>query len=365
MKNAVKYIFMLFLLVAISHRVLAQEQLPEKEGSVTLKFEKGTRIAIENSTTGPVVVIGWDRDVIEATAVSDRGTEKVRVKTGFAFDAPVLALTAVYAERERTEKMEEDPIAIPQRILRDFGSFMARPFQTNSRSGEILFEVRVPRSAELEPFRVFRSDVLVSGVTTNIAVVGSKSAIRLKTIGSAEVRTQSGEVEIDGTSGLADVITTSGVIAVRNAGGDVRALSLSGRIDISCARGRVDAINTDGPIKITGARADVTATTTYSVVQFTGPIRSDGRYYLKSMSGTVEMETPADSPGFTVSLSSYRGQIENDFELKTTQKPVNSQTGRRVIGRRGNGAAHITLDSFDGSVRLKKLVPTAAAITCN
>jgi len=365
MKNAVKTAFLLFLLLPFTARTRAQEQPQEKDGTVSLKFEKGTRIAVDNSTTGPIIIIGWDRDVIEATAMSDRGIEKVRIKTGFAFDSPVISLTATYAERERIEKFDEDPLAAPHKVLRDIGSLISRPFQNNARPGEIFFEVRVPNSAELEPIRVFRSDVVVTGVATNIAVLGEKSPIRLKNVGSAEVRTQSGEVEIDGISGLADVITTSGVIAVRNAGGDIRALSLSGRIDIDCARGRVDASNTDARITIRGARSDVSATTTYSLVQFIGPIRNDGRYYLKSMSGNVEMETPADSPGFTVSLSSYRGQVETDFELKTTQQPVNSPTGRRMIGRRGNGSAHITLDSFDGSVRLKKRAPNAPALPCN
>src|SRR5678815_2981858 len=177
MKNAVKPTLLLLLLLAFTPRALAQEQPQEKDGTVSIKFEKGTRIAVDNSTTGPIIVIGWDRDVIEATAMSDRGIEKVRVKTGFAFDSPVISLTATYAERERTEKFDEDPNATPQKLLREIGSFMSRPFQNNARSGEIFFEVRVPSNAELEPIRVFRSDVVVTGVATNIAVVGEKSPI--------------------------------------------------------------------------------------------------------------------------------------------------------------------------------------------
>ena len=162
------------------------------------------------------------------------------------------------------------------------------------------------------------------------------------------MRTQSGDVEIEGTSGLADVVTTSGVITVRNAGGDVRALSLSGRIDIDCARGRVDVSNTDGPITVRAAGSDVSANTTYSLIHFIGAIRGDGRYYLKSMSGTVEMEVPADSPGFTASLSSYKGQVENDFELKD-QPAAGNRTALAARDRASlNGSAHITLDSFDG-----------------
>ena len=151
-----------------------------------MKYEKGTRIAVDNRTTGPIVVIGWDRDQIEATAMSDRGTETVDVKMGFLFDSPVVVLKANYAERERTDETVESIGRIPESVFREIGSFFSRPFQDNTRPGDILLEVRVPRSAELEPIRVFRSEVLVSGLTTSVAVLGEKSTIRLKT--SAEAR---------------------------------------------------------------------------------------------------------------------------------------------------------------------------------
>jgi len=60
-----------------------------------------------------------------------------------------------------------------------------------TRPGEIFLEVKVPRYAEIDLITVFRSEVLVSGVETAITVSGEKSAIRLKRIGSAEVRTLS------------------------------------------------------------------------------------------------------------------------------------------------------------------------------
>jgi DUF4097 and DUF4098 domain-containing protein YvlB len=228
-----------------------------------------------------------------------------------------------------------------------------------SRPGEIFLEVKVPRYAELEVIEVVRSEVLISGLETAVTVNGEKSAIKLRRVGAAEVKTRSGEVEVDSVNGLIDVITTSGTIVVKNAGGDVRALSLSGRIEIHCARGRVDVSNTDGPITLASAGGDVSATATNSRIHFTGSIRADGRYYLKSMSGAVEMEVPANSPGFTAALSSYRGGVTTDFPLKAKQPAPQSPVNRRLIGRYGNGQAQITLDSFDGAVKLSKLAAGA------
>jgi hypothetical protein len=348
----------------------------DSSGRVSVKFERGSKITLGNRTTGPIVVIGWDRDTVEATAFSERGTEAVRARIDPGESGSRIWLKADYAS-ERPDpwfsqpSVKADvpvpalpPIAPPETSSSTSPSSVIRRLRSQHptlsfRPDDILLEVRVPRYAEIEPIQVFRSEVLVTGVETAVIVNGEKSTIRLQKVGSTEVRTSSGDVEIDGVSGLADVITTSGAIVVKNAGADVRALSLSGRIEIECANGRVDVSNTDGPITISGISGDVSATTTYSTTRLHGSIRANGRYYLKSMSGAIEMELPANSPGFTATLSSYRGDINTDFSLKTNQPKSNTPTNRRLIGRHGNGLAQITLDSFDGPVKLRKLTPGA------
>jgi len=363
-------------------------------GVVSVKFERGAKISVGNRTTGPIVVVGWDRDFIEASAVSDRGAEAVRVRMDSDLSGMRIFLKADYAEgeenriglgprqglRERrlTFGLRDPESAHPETqapVKEDVPILSAPPIPPPSinqgpdlpqmfyfRPREIFLEVKVPRYAEIEMITVNRSDVMVSGVDTAIAVNGARSAVKLRRVGAAEVKTSSGDVEVDDATGLVDVITTGGAIVVKNARSDVRALSLSGRIEIQCARGRVDVSNTDGPITLNGAGGDVSATATNSRVRFSGPIRADGRYYLKSMSGAVEMEAPANSPGFTATLSSYRGGIETDFSLKTSKSAASrgdSPVNRRLIGRYGNGQAQITLDSFDGIVKLSKMAAGA------
>jgi Toastrack DUF4097 len=345
------------------------EVVRDPSGIVSVKFERGGKISLGNRTTGPIVVVGWDRDVIEASATSDRGAEAVRVNVYPDPSGARILLKADYAESEENRG--------PRQLLRErrmmFGARAPEsaqgisqgpdsPPMFYSRPGEVFLEVKVPRYAEIEMITVKRSEVLVYGVETAITVNGARSAIKLKRVGAAEVRTRSGDVEVDDANGLVDVITTGGAIVVKNARSDVRALSLSGRIEIQCARGRVDVSNTDGPITMNGVIGDVSATATNSHVRFSGPIRAEGRYYLKSMSGAVEMEVPASSPGFTVTLSSYRGGVETDFSLKTSKSATdrgNSPVNRRLIGRYDNGQAQITLDSFDGTVRLSKMAAGA------
>jgi len=371
------------------------EVVRDPSGVVTVKYERGVKISVGNRTTGPIVVVGWDRDYIEASAISDRGAEAVRVKVDSDLSGAGILLKADYAESEENRvglrprlrllerrrafglrdpegghpetqpPAKEDVPSAPTPIIPapSVSQGPDLPPMFYSRSGEIFLEVKVPRYAEIEMITVNRSEVLVYGVETAITINGARSVIKLKRVGAAEVKTSSGDVEVEDVSGLVDVITTSGAIVVKDAGSDVRALSLNGRIEIRCARGRVDVSNTNGPITLGGVIGDATATATNSDVRFSGPIRADGRYYLKSMSGAVEMEAPANSPGFTATLSSYRGGIETDFSLKTNKSAGNTASNpvnRRLIGRHGNGQAQITLDSFDGKVRLSKMAPGAS-----
>jgi DUF4097 and DUF4098 domain-containing protein YvlB len=97
----------------------------------------------------------------------------------------------------------------------------------------------------------------------------------------------------------------------------------------------------------------VDANTASGEVLFRGRIQAGGRYRLKTISGEVEMSIQPDPPGFTVTMSSYTGELETDFPLKV-ESQSQSRVNRRVIGRYGDGQAQLTLDSFSGSVRILK-----------
>ena len=429
----------------------------DSSGRARVKFERGAKVVVGNKTTGRIVVTGWDRDYIEATATSQNGVEyvwvgattdasgaKILLKADYANTADMEARRLAALEQrskeiderraeldERKREVEERrreaeaqraqrnatrkgnaasppassatpaspqtsttpkspvisappaaPITAPSggpKQIRGPGNIRINPpdvdvqlqpqlqmqlqIQPNFDRpfGDIDLEVKVPRAAEIDMIKVIRSEVEVTGVDTAVTINGDRSTIKLSHVGAAEVRTRSGRVEVDNVRGLVDVITSGGQINVRQAGGDVRALSISGEVVIHCARGRVDVSSTNGAIMLTGIGGDVDATTTDSEVRLTGAIREEGRYHLKSMSGSVEMAVNQDAPGFTALLSSYRGGVKTDFQLQMKESSSNdprNTSGNRLIGRYGNGQAQITLDSFDGNVKLGKLAFT-------
>jgi DUF4097 and DUF4098 domain-containing protein YvlB len=300
---------------------------------------------VENRTTGRITVHGWDRDVIEAHAISDRGEEVLILAQSGDDGSRKVFLKADYVNLENPETPTQ-ALDLPPR-----GS--DGPLQ-------IQLEVNVPRYVELELIRVIRSDVEIIGVETPINVIGHSSNLTLKDVGSVEAHTRTGSILIENARGIADVTSSTGAIRVANSRGAVRAVSITGAIEVSCVKGRVDVGNTQAPIELVGIDGDVEAIASSSSVRFTGPLSGDARYYLKSMSGRVEMIVPADTRGFNATLTSYRGTVESDFSLRPKPTAQDADTaGHRLSGRFGNGSPQITLDSFEGLVKLTKMASTS------
>ena len=331
-------------------RTLAQTATPLPEsaqnsdrhyGRARLNTERGMKITLGNRTTGRITVNGWDRDVIEAHAVSERGDEVVIAR--FTDDSDKrLFLKADYANLDQPSAPTTPLIEPPE-----------------SAKGlvKVNFELNVPRYVEIDLIRVWYSDVQITGVETAISVWGDQSSVILKRVGSVEARTRNGNVEVEHAEGPVTITTTRGAVRVHKADGNVRVVSISGPIEIKCVQGRVEVANTEAPIELANINGEVKAAATNSSVRFTGSLHDDGRYDLKSMSGRVEMFLPDNTKGFDASLSSYQGIVESDFKLKPTQPIMEANHGRRMIGRFGNGKSQISLDSFDGLVRLTKAAP--------
>lgn len=369
----------------------------EQNLPLTVKFERGDKISVDNRTTGRIRITGWDKDYVEARATSERGVEAIRYSIGGEAPQKNVWLRADYARRDEAEARSQEPKPEPLMMTKtpptitkptlpgappsvpakprppetankpEISFNLKRdisnddddpPLRSDGRPYEVDLEVSIPRYAEIEVIKVTRSPVEVMGVETPVTVLGDKSALSFKNVGAIEVRTRSGAIEVENASGLVDVVTASGRISVKHVGNDVRALSISGAIDVECVRGRVNIDNTEGAIILNNVQGDVDVSTSNSDVLFTSAIREGGRYYLKSMSGAVVMSVPDKPSGFTASLSSYRGTIENDFQLKVKQSSQHEETvNRRLIGSYGNGRAQLTLDTFDGKINLHKLAP--------
>lgn len=269
------------------------------------KVERGSRIVVRNEF-GDIRIAGSDRTTMEAVATDRNGSQAVSV-------------SIVEGSSGNKRVFTVSPVANRPGVKQ-----------------QINLEVRVPRDVELQPIYVR---------------IGNISVIDLD--GGVSLRTDDGNIRVQWAGspggGLVEATAGSGSIDLSNINGDVRIIGISSNIAVRCVKGDVAARVTSGHIAISNATGDVDANVSSGVISFTGAICPECRYRLKTLSGHVEMHIP-ETVGFTAVLSSYSGQLHTDFQFPNAR--ISKQ---RIISKYGDGTGRIELDSFNGSVQLRKI----------
>ncbi|HSE98988.1 MAG TPA: DUF4097 family beta strand repeat-containing protein, partial [Blastocatellia bacterium] len=278
------------------------------------RLDRGGKVSITN-TMGQIAITGSDRDTVEATGRVDDRVEPIRIRIRGDSRSAIISV----------------------------------PVELRRHGGEVYLDVKVPRYAEIESAETRHGDVVVTDVDGAVfisAVHGDVSASRIGTLrietrngdlnvrtvkNSLVVRSLNGDVDVADVGGQVEISATSGDLNIQNVGSNLRAASASGDITVRCVKGRADINTASGSLTMSGVSGDVEANTASGSVVFRGPIRQNGRYSLKSLSGEVEMFIQPDPPGFTATLTTYSGEIETQFELKINS-PLHGPINRRVTG---------------------------------
>jgi DUF4097 and DUF4098 domain-containing protein YvlB len=182
-----------------------------------------------------------------------------------------------------------------------------------------------------------------------------------------DLSSQSGDVRVSGTKGEVAVSTVEGNITVEGGGGfislqsvegDVTLSGTAGRIKVTTVDGKIDVRRADGDIKANAVDGDillddiessgVEATTVDGDIAYNGAIRVGGRYSLSSHDGDVTLTAPSISAEVTV--STFSGDFESDYPVTLS----GTQNRGRMNFTLGSGGAHLDLESFDGTVSLRK-----------
>ncbi len=195
------------------------------------------------------------------------------------------------------------------------------------------FEISVPSG----------TDVDVRGTYVSADLDGELGEVRVETV--------QGDIVVVGATGFAHLYSVQGDVELRDAAGDLNVYSTNGSLTVSSASGNVRAEATNGRITLSDMRAsDVEATTVNGTVSFDGIIEPSGRYRLGTHSGSVIAAVPADIDA-TVSVSTFTGDFDAGFPITLTE--TRSQ-GRRFTFTVGDGSARMELESFSGSIRLRR-----------
>ena len=197
---------------------------------------------------------------------------------------------------------------------------------------ETAFEITVPQWLPLE----------LSGIETDIVVEGTEASVTAATM--------DGDVTIRGGKGLVTATSIEGDILVEGAEARITATSVDGDVEVINSRGDISAESIDGSIDLSGIiAASVKANTVDGDIQFDGAIQPDGRYAFSTHDGDVTLAVERGISA-TITVSTFAGEFESDFPI-TIQGATQRE---RFSFTLGDGSAHVTLEAFDGTIRLER-----------
>jgi DUF4097 and DUF4098 domain-containing protein YvlB len=96
----------------------------------------------------------------------------------------------------------------------------------------------------------------------------------------------------------------------------------------------------------------VDTTTVNGTITYEGKIADGGHYNFGTHNGDVNLGIP-ENTNATFTIRTYQGRISTDFALEG-YNPREAPRGRRATATLGNGSADVSLESFGGSIRLRK-----------
>lgn len=168
--------------------------------------------------------------------------------------------------------------------------------------------------------------------------------------GQARVHCVSGEVDVLGAAG-ADIDLVSGDLTLEDIGGDLFMKTVSGDVRVTRIKGSIKSTSVSGNIdfKDVSEAEEVTAKNVSGNITYVGTIKAGGRYELKTHSGNVQMDIPADS-SFDLEADTFNGVIDSQFQIQVMGKI----SPREIRGTVGKGGTLIKLSSFSGNVELNK-----------
>jgi DUF4097 and DUF4098 domain-containing protein YvlB len=263
---------------------------PDVQVDTTLNAVRGQRLAV-NAYAGEVTVRAWNRNAVRIEADGDQNQLEIASSpTGISI---------------RTQGRHGPP-------------------------GEITIRISAPAWMGLS----------LAGVNTSAKVEGIRAPISVETV--------EGEVDVTGGESLISLRSVQGSVRLRGAKGRINVNSVNDDVEVANSSGDIAAQTVNGEILLQGVDASsLDANTVNGDISYSGPIRSNGRYALSTHNGDLTLTVPQGTSA-AVTVSTFSGDFESEF-------PVPLQGTRKGKGFNftlGSGSAQVTLESFQGTIRL-------------
>lgn len=259
----------------------------------TVPVKKGMRLDV-NQLGGEIVVKAWEKDA-------------VRIK----------------AEHSRSDIVKIDALETVVRVRT--GASRGRPHAVD-------FDITVPAWLPLT----------LGGPYADVTVEGAQGDVIVETNhGDITVRGGSGFVSLKTVHGMAVLEGAKGRSEVRSVNEAVRLVGVSGDTYVETTNGRITLEKMDAK--------NVEASTVNDDIIYDGALHRDGVYRLSTHNGNILMGV-AEGVNATVHVRTFNGGFGTTVQGKVEEL----RKDRRYVVTFGSGGARVDLESFGGSIRLRK-----------
>ena len=336
-----------FAALAIAAPLVAQT--PERH---TLR---GNRVAIYDLVGSVRVVEGTGRDVEVEVTRQGSDASQLRVETSDIGGVPTLRV--VFPFDRIWYRTDRGSYNMSDLRVRDDGTFGhgagGRRVAISSRSGSDAaadLVVRLPSGTTLD-LKVAAGSVIADGTRSPMTLDVIAADVTLKgTRGDIVVDAASAGVEAQDTEGNLNIDTGSGSVELLR----VRAPNLrvdTGSGSVHCESVTADEINIDtgsGGVELGSATARTIRVDVGSGSVDVELSREARDVYVDTGSGSVTLRVP-EAIGADVEFSTGSGDIDSDLPITVQGRERGS-----LKGRIGDGAAHITVSTGSGGIRIRR-----------
>lgn len=262
-----------------------------------LSVTRGTRLEVR-LYGGEVVVRGWERDEVRVRAtVFQTDAIDVRNDTGLV--------------RIGARSSHGPPHAIDLRI--DVPAWMA---------------------------------IDIKGTYLDIAIDGVDAELTAETV--------RGDVKVNGGAGAVTLSSVEGEIALEGARGRATLNAVNNGIRVTNLVGDLFAETVSGTVRLQRVQASaITVGTGSGDISWDGLMSPQGRYQFATHSGDVDVALPSGTNA-TVFVRRFEGRFRTTFSLPLPDEAARS--GRFSVTM-GTGAARLDLETFSGTITLRRAEP--------
>jgi DUF4097 and DUF4098 domain-containing protein YvlB len=294
MHTSARMIFLLILTLTVALAAPAagrQAASRAPRTDETVTVTRDMRVNVDNHT-GEVIVRAWDRDAVRVQARHGNRTQ-VTVRT------------------------TQNTVAI----------------RASGSAGPVDYEIHVPVWIPIK----------IEGAFADISVEGTRSEVAAETV--------RGDITVKGGATFVSAKSVEGEVTVDGAEGRITASSINQSVTVSAARGDITVDTINGPIKLTKIDAEsLEAQTVNGQIAYDGSVAPRGRYHLSTHNGNIVVIV-SPSANATFMVRTYNGTLQTNLPLQGSGE---AGRGRRGTYTLGNGSAEFELESFGGTIHLRR-----------